>query len=87
MPKIKPLTEHEAEVKRLRANLEIVQGKRTNEEMGKLIGRSGVTYAQRLKDPEQFTMREIRMICNYFKLNRADFIMNELKISCSAKNG
>ncbi len=81
MPKIKPLTEHEAEVQRLRRNLKLVQGSMTNEEMGRLIGRSDVTYAARLRDPETLTMREMRMICNYFKVDRAKFMTEELRIS------
>lgn len=81
MPRIKPLTEHEAEVRRLKNNLLKLQGRRTNEEMGKLIGRSGVTYAARLRDPETLTMREIRMICNYFKVDRAKFMTEELTIA------
>lgn len=81
MPKVKPLTEHEAEVKRLKSNLLKIQGRHTNEEMGKLIGKTGVTYAARLHDPETLTMREIRMICNYFKIDRAKFITEELTFS------
>lgn len=81
MPRIRPLTEHEAEVIRLRGNLEKLQGRRTNEEMGRLIGRSGVTYAARIRDPETLTMREIRMICNYFKIDRAKFMTQELMIT------
>lgn len=80
MPKVS-LTEHQKEVDRLRSNLEKVQGRHSNEEMGKLIGRSGVTYASRLKDPETLTMREIRMICSYFKVDRAKFMTEHLSIS------
>lgn len=81
MPKIKPLTEHEAEVRRLKSNLLKIQGRHSNDVMGKIIGRSGVTYAARLRDPETLTMREIRMICNHFKIDRAKFMIEELIIS------
>ncbi|MBR6242318.1 MAG: hypothetical protein IKQ90_02355 [Ruminococcus sp.] len=71
---------HEREVLRLRSNLEMLQGKRSNDEMGRLIGRSGVTYAARLRDPEQFTLREIRRICSYFGIDIVKFITGRLDI-------
>ena len=80
MPKV-VLTEHQREVERLRSNLEKVQGKRTNYEMGKLIGRSGVTYAARLRDPEMLTLREVRMICDYFRIDRAKFMTSLMELT------
>lgn len=80
MPKV-TLTEHDAEVKRLRHNLEVLQGGMSNAEMGKIIGRSDVTYAARLRDPETLTVRELRMICNYFRVDRAKFAVGVLEIT------
>lgn len=72
------LTDRQSEAAILRRNLECIQGRRTNEEMGRLIGKSGVTYAARLRDPETLTIREIKMLCSYFRIDTAKFITDIL---------
>lgn len=80
MPKVF-LTDSQKENDRLRHNLLILQGKRTNNEMGKIIGKTGVTYASRLRTPEDLTQREVRLLCDYFKIDRKQFVTERLVVS------
>jgi hypothetical protein len=80
MPKV-TLTEAQKEKERLQRNIELIQGKRTNADMGKIIGATGQTFGNRKRNPESFTLAEIRLICRYFKINRADFVTGELTFS------
>ena len=79
MPKV-ILTESQRENERLRNNLLMLQGKRTNNEMGKIIGKTGVTYASRLKNPEDLTQKEVRLLCSYFQIERSTFVCGRLQI-------
>lgn len=77
MPKMRA-TEAQKEKERLLRNIELVQGKRTNAEMGAIIGTSGPTFGNRKRNPESFTLSEIRLLCNRFRIDRADFLTKEL---------
>lgn len=77
MPKAK-MTDAQKEKERLLRNVDLVQGKRTNAEMGAIIGTSGPTFGNRKRNPESFTLSEIRLLCSRFRIDRADFLTKEL---------
>lgn len=80
MPKV-TLTESQRVNERLRHNLRLIQGHRNSTEMAKIIGKSQVTYLNRLANPESLSPREVRMLCRYFNISVTDFIGKELTIS------
>lgn len=80
MPRV-TLTESTAERERLKANLKLIQGGRSSSEIAKVIGGSQSTYYNRLKDPESLTLREVRMLCKKYKIDRARFITDLLTIN------
>ena len=73
-------TEHQDENKRLAKNLRLLQGKKSRDEMGKIMGVSGATYRNRLLNPESITLWEMRLLCKHFGIERASFVEKELKI-------
>lgn len=76
------LTDAQKEADRLRSNMEAVQRKRTNSEMSLIIGRSSpTTWGKRLKDPENMTLREVRLLCKYLKVDRGKFVDGLLELS------
>lgn len=80
MPKV-TLTEAQKEKERLQRNIELIQGKRSDEFMGKIIGKTGQTFGNRKRDPESLTLAEVRLICRYLKIDRADFVIGEMTFS------
>lgn len=46
--------------------------------MGKIIGKTGQTFGNRKRDPESLTLAEVRLICHYLKIDRADFALGEI---------
>ncbi len=79
MPKV-TLTESQRANERLRHNLRLIQGHRNSTEMAKIIGKSPVTYLNRLANPETLSLREVRMLCNKFGVDIAKFVSGEIKI-------
>ena len=79
MPKVY-LTEKQKDSSRLKENLKLVQGDRTYQEMGVIIGGSGATYSRRMKKPESLTYEEIKRLCDFFKIDIAAFCGGTLKI-------
>lgn len=79
MPKV-ILAPAQAERERLQHNISLIQGKRTNAAMGKLIGVSGTTFSKRKEDPESLTLAEVRLMCKYFHIDPADFVAKKLEI-------
>ena len=73
-------TEHQEENRRLAKNLILLQGRKSRDEMGKIMGVSGATYRNRLLNPESITLWEMRLLCKHFGIDRATFIEKELKI-------
>ena len=63
---------------RLIYNLKQMQGGRTAEEMGEILGCSLGTYYQRLKKPEKLTYEEIKRLCSYFKVEIPKFVCGQV---------
>lgn len=80
MPRV-TLTESTAERERLKANLKLIQGGRSSSEIAKVIGVSQTTFYNRLKDPESLTLKEVRLLCKKFKIDRARFVADLLSIT------
>lgn len=80
MPRV-TLTESTAERERLKANLKLIQGGRSSSEIAKVIGVSQTTFYNRLKDPESLTLKEVRLLCKKFKIDRARFVADLLSIN------
>lgn len=79
MPKIY-LTESQKDYERIKNNLTLMQGKLSCYEMSKIIGTSKSTYINRLKHPEQLTIKEIYKICKYFKIPISSFLADKLTL-------
>lgn len=73
MPKVY-LTENQRENELIKRNLILLQGGLSCTQMGKIIGISKSTYLNRLKNPQQLTLREITKICNHFKIPIETFL-------------
>ena len=80
MPRV-TLTESTAERERLKANLKLIQGGRSSSEIAEVIGVSQTTFYNRLKDPESLTLKEVRLLCKRFKIDRARFVADLLSIN------
>lgn len=81
MPKI-ILTEGQADKERMRANLWAVKGilRVSNAGLAKIIGVTGTTIANKLKNPDLLTYGEIRRICKAAKIDVAKFVAESLSI-------
>lgn len=82
MPKVL-ITESQKASDRLRNNLMLLKGARSNAEMSKIIGKSAATFGNRLKNPEQLTYEEARLLCTRFKVSIAEFSSAELRIGAN----
>ena len=80
MPKVK-LSESRQKTTRVRKNLLLLQGKKTNSEMGRYINKSKNTYKNRLTNPEELTLEEITLLCARFNIEVKRFIEEELDIN------
>ena len=79
MPKVY-LTERQKDYCRLQDNLKLLQGNRTYEQMGVIIGGSKATFSRRLKRPESLTYEEIKRLCDFFHIDIGAFVSRSLKI-------
>ena len=79
MPKVY-LSEKQKDCSRLKDNLKLIQGNRTCEQMGVIIGGSKATFQRRMKNPESLTYEEIKRLCDFFQIDIAAFCGNKLKI-------
>ena len=61
------------DIKRLKANLEIIENGRGVREMAVVAGISPASYARRRQRPEKFTYQELYRICKAAKVNVGDF--------------
>lgn len=77
MPKVF-LTESQKYNFIIKNNLILIQGNKSSNEMGKIIGVSKGTYLNRLKSPEQLTVSEVIKLCQYFKINIGSFLTEKL---------
>ena len=79
MPKVY-LTDKQKDISRLKDNLKLIQGQKTFEQMGVIIGGSKVTYSRRMKNPDTLTYKEIKRLCDFFKVDISTFCGGSLKI-------
>lgn len=79
MPKVM-LTEKDKDHNRLVENLRTLQGRRSPREMGAIIGKGRTTYYSRLDNPEELTYKEMKRICEFFKIDMQNFVCGQLKI-------
>ena len=79
MPKVY-LTDKQKDISRLKDNLKLIQGQRTFEQMGVIIGGSKATYSRRMKNPDTLTYKEIKRLCDFFKVDISTFCGGSLKI-------
>ena len=64
----------------LRHNFELVKGGKTYEEVGKVIGRTGMTANNRARDPLNMTLAELFLLCKHEHVSPADFVGGELRL-------
>lgn len=81
MSKVKALTEAQANRLRLKSNLEVIQGKRSDRAMGAIMGISQATYSRRRNDPTTLTFSEIYLICKDSGIDISDFVGRSLRIA------
>lgn len=79
MPKVY-LTDKQKDISRLKDNLKLIQGQRTFEQMGVIIGGSKATFSRRMKNPDTLTYKEIKRLCDFFKVDISTFCGGSLKI-------
>ena len=79
MPKVY-LTDKQKDISRLKENLKLMQGQMTFEQMGVIIGGSKATFSRRMKNPESLTYKEIKRLCDYFKVDISSFCVGTLKL-------
>ncbi len=72
------LTDSERKEDIVRYNLQLLQGRLSCTQMGKIIGVSKSTYLNRLKNPMQLTIKEIDRICKYFHVDINSFLTEKL---------
>lgn len=81
MPKIKsqpsPLQEFGS---RIISNVKLIQGRRTDAEMGKKLGISAATFCRRLQNPHSFTTAEIFLLCKDANVPIDEFVSKNLRI-------
>lgn len=80
MPKI-TLTESQKRQELLRKNLKLLQGSKTNADMGKIIGKCANSYQNKMNRPNTFTFGEICLLSAKFKIDITDLVGAELKIT------
>ncbi len=78
MPKVK-LSKWQDKRKMFEKNLNHLKGGSTNEEMGFVIGVSGVTFGNRLKNPGEIKLKELFLLCDFCKVDMGRFVSEELK--------
>ena len=83
MPKIKALTAEQENRQRIADNLALLKNSKNynTRDMGKLIGKSHVTYQNREDNPLTLTIGEVLKICKHFGVEPEKFVNGILKIS------
>ena len=79
MPKIH-LTEKEKDHARLIDNLRMIQGRRSNEDMARILGISRSTYIRKAKNPEALTYKELKRLCDFTRVDIASFVSRKLRV-------
>ncbi len=79
MPKVY-LSEKQKDISRLSDNLKLIQGTKDCRQMGSIIGVCAATYQKRKKNPESLTYKEIKRLCDFFKVDISTFCGGSLKI-------
>lgn len=64
----------------LRHNFELVKGGKTYEEVGAVIGRTGMTANNRARDPLSMTLAELFLLCQRAHIDPAEFVGGELRL-------
>ena len=81
MPKV-CLTDSQKDNDILLFNMGKIKGGRNWEEIAKLIGVSKSSWYNRiLKDPQSLTIREVKALCRYFKVDPGIFITRKFKLN------
>lgn len=78
MPKVK-LSKWQTTRQMFIANLKHLKGGNSNDEMGEIIGKSGVTFGNRLEAPEEMRLDELYLLCEAYKIPMSKFVSEELK--------
>lgn len=79
MPKVvlsKALERH----RRIRSNLEVLQGHRTNAEMAKLLNIGQEAWRVRIKQNARIYPDEMFVLCDRSGVSVADFLLKDLKV-------
>lgn len=79
MPKIL-LSEKDKDHDRLLCNLKLIQGNRSLDDMAKMLDMSKSTYIRKAKNPESFTYKEMKRLCDFTKVDIAAFVSGKLKV-------
>ena len=61
-------------------NFDMVAGRKTMTEIGKIIGRSTQTACNRRDSPLDLTLREVFLICQHEHIDPAEFVGGELRL-------
>lgn len=81
MPKV-CLTESQKDNDILLFNMKKIKDGRNWEEMANLIGVSKSSwYSRILKDPQSLTIREVKALCRYFKVDAGVFITRRFELN------
>lgn len=80
MPKIKPLTETQEVRQRLTQNIALIQGGLPGKEFASHMGMSVATFNRKKKDPESFTLSEVRLMCKFAHVPLDAFLTQSLKV-------
>lgn len=64
----------------IRHNYALAKGGMTYEEVGAVIGRTGMTANNRARDPLGMTLAEMFLLCQRAHIDPADFVGGELRL-------
>lgn len=78
MPRMKLSKEKSREI--LQHNIELIQGRKTDAQMAKIIGVSAATFRTRKKDPWAFKYGELILLCEKAHISTDLFFTTKLTI-------
>lgn len=61
-------------------NFDMVTGKKTMVEVGKILGKSTQTACNRRDSPLDLTLREVFLLCQHEHIDPAEFVGGELRL-------
>lgn len=80
MPKVK-LSKWQETRFMFRNNLKKLKAGSSNAEMGKIIGKSEITFGKLLNFPENMKLSELYLLCEAYKIPMSKFVSEELKLN------